>query len=152
MSAVRFTPFGLRVCQFYWAGDTVQEIARRFAVPTSRVQSLLATPEAKQILDALVDGTLSTMLEVNAHIQAAAPAVAQEKIRLALESPDDRVRASSCKDILEMAVGTPTKKVEIRHAVADKAREGLSEDQLREQLRRKLGMGEQDKPPNGLLN
>lgn len=152
----KFTPFGLRVCQFYWAGDTIQEIARRFSVPTSRVQALLATPEAKQILDALTEGTLSTMLEVNAHIQAAAPAIAQEKIRLALESPDERVRSTSCKDILEMAVGTPTKRVEIHHATsADKAREGMDEHALREHLRRKLGLADEPKSdldPNRVLN
>jgi len=118
------------------------------------VQSLLATPEAKQILDALCEGTLSTMLEVNAHIQAAAPAVAIEKIRLALESPDDRVRATSCKDILEMAVGTPTKKVEIRHTdVADKARAGMDEAALREHLRKKLGIvDEADLAPDRIIN
>lgn len=148
----KFTPFGLRVCQFYWAGETIQEIARRFSVPTSRVQSLLATEEARKILDMLCDGTLSTMLEVNATIQAAAPAVAMEKIRLALESPDDRVRSTSCKDILEMAVGTPTKKVEIHHTEGKSEHAGMSEEDIREQLRKKLGIAKDDLAPTRVLN
>ncbi len=148
----KWTPFGLRVCQFYWAGETVQEIAKRFGVTVSRVQSLLATDEAKKIIECLCDGTLSTMLEVNATIQACAPAVAAEKIRLALESPDDRVRSTSCKDILEMAVGTPTKRIEIRRESAKSEHAGMDETELRQHLRRKLGIEPADLDPSRVLN
>ena len=131
-------------------GETINEIGTKFAIPTSRVQAILASPEAQEILSLLRDNVLNSMLEVNSMAQAIAPTIMERKIHLALNSADERVQDKACTDLLHMAVGTPTKKVQISHTdpVTERHKD-MSEDDLREALRRKLGV---TGPDGRLLN
>jgi hypothetical protein len=139
--ALKYTPLALRICQFYWYGENHDQLAKRFSVTKSYVQSALSTPECRAILEELENRTLDTMLQVATTAQAIAPAIMEEKIRLALESPDDRVRATSCKDILEMAGHSPVKRIQLNRPDAAGAKhEGMSESELRDSLKKKVGI------------
>jgi len=150
----RFTPTALRVVQYYWWGETHEEIGARLGLPVSRARGILASGEAKAILEHLKNNTMNAMLEVNTTLQAIAPVILQEKFRLATEDADSRVRNSACKDLLEMAVGKPINKVQISHTdpISD-AHRNLTEDDIRNNLRKKIGIDpEKDLSPTRVLN
>jgi len=137
----KYSPLCLRVCQFYWYGENHDQIAKRFGLTKSHVQSILAAPESQAIIDELVNHTMDTMLQVATQAQAIAPIIMQEKIRLALEDPDSKVRTTNCKDILEMAGHAPIKRIQLNRPDANSEKhKDMSESELRENLKRKIGI------------
>jgi len=96
---VKFTPLSLRICHMFWWGRNATEIAAHFRLTTSQVQHILATPECKEIIELMKRNVITSMLEVSSAIQAIAPAILEEKARLALECDDPRsgtVRVMTC--------------------------------------------------------
>jgi adenosine deaminase len=149
---VKFTPLSLRICHMFWWGRNATEIAAHFRLTTSQVQHILATPECKEIIELMKRNVITSMLEVSSAIQAIAPAILEEKARLALECDDPRVRDRACNDLLQWAIGTPTKRVEIRTAPQTEAHEDMSEEDIREELRKRVGLIAGDLGPNRVLN
>ncbi len=154
MPIIKYTPMALRVCQQYWYGRNLDEIARMFDIPKSRVQALLALPETQSIMEELTNHTLDTMLQVATSAQAAAPACMEEKVKLALEDPDSRVRTMNCKDILEMAGHSPVKRIQLNRPDANTEKHAnMDEHELREAVKKKVGIvNPGDLDPGRVLN
>ena len=132
----RFRPSHLRVVALEWAGLDNLEIANRTGYSVQHVSNILTTPEAEEIRIELRKNTLDTMTDIQLEVQAIAPTILHEKIRLAINANDERVRSTSCTDLLHMAGHSPVKRLQLEKIdkgdadLADK-----SEDELRSLVR-----------------
>lgn len=154
----RFSPAHYRVVYAYWAGvpnqagpqATVGEIAAFIGYSTTHVQMILASDQAQEILQELHEKKVDTISDVEVAAQAVAMPVFQEKVRLALQGNDERVRNSACTDVLAIAGHQPIKRVSIERPDAVRERYGaLSDEELRKMIRDELGVAPPEEPAKG---
>ena len=129
----KWKPDYLRITISFWNGLTPTEIAAETGYSYTHVTQVLASERAQEILEQLTSATLDTVNEVQSVAQAVAPAVMEEKVRLALSAKDERVRNTSCSDILNIAGHQPVKRVQIEKPLSEAERyRDRSEDELRD--------------------
>ena len=132
-------PIDMRIALMHWEGYTDIEIAQSLGCSTQKIASVLASANVQQLFAELRDGILDTMLDVRTMAQAIAPRVMEEKISLALDSPDPRVRSVNCKDLLEMAGHRPPDRVQIEKIDrVSEAYVGKTEEEIRAEILRAL--------------
>lgn len=132
----RYNPTHLAILRL-WAhgGMTHAEVAAIVGCSSGLVSQVVGSPLAQELLGTLQDKILDTTLDVQQTLQAAAPLVMQEKLRLALNARNESVRNSACTDIIHMAGHMPLRRMQIEQTVEQKDKfEGLSEEQIREQI------------------
>lgn len=128
-------PIYLRILRLYWMGEQQVEIARRLGVSTATVGSVINSDRGKEILTQLQNETFDSMLAVMNEAQAVAPELLQEKIKLALYSPDERIRTRNTSDLLAIAGHVPLHRVSIeRPDPLDKKYENITPEQLKVEL------------------
>ena len=131
----KFRPDHIRTIRLYWQGYTAGEIATFIGASEQHVRLIINSDEGQSMLAALKNHTINSMDEIQDEMQLAAPLAAREKIRLALEAQDERVRNIACTDILAIAGHSPVKRVSVERT--DKVGEdveNLTEDQIRERI------------------
>ena len=134
-STPRWKPLHCHIIRLYWLGFEPDDIAGRFGIPLSTVQSVIRSDQAKVILRELESKAYDSALDVITAAQAAAPEMLQEKITLALSSPDERVRSRNATDVLAIAGHTPVHRVSIeRPDPISEAYKDKTPDQLRKEL------------------
>lgn len=109
----KWTPRLLQVLRLYYQGHTYDEIASLTGYHYQSVAQLINSPASRDILAKFQDKTLDTILDIQADVQAIAPAALEEKVRLALSAKDERVRNTACSDILAMAGHKPIDRVSL---------------------------------------
>ena len=136
----RFSPIHLRICVMHWHGLSAGEIASAVRRTPQTVSNVINSDEGMEILAELGRRSLDTVMEVQAVAQAYAPSAIEQLVHLMFESKDDRVRKTSCTDILAIAGHQPVKRIAIERPdpVSEKYRE-MTEDQIKEKLLAELG-------------
>ena len=133
--ARKFWPFVLHVVQLSWNGMDEDEIALHVGKTKQEVLKILASDQAKQIYARLEAQTLDTMGQVQAVLQAAAPKLMEEKVRLALSARSEAVRNSATGDLLDRAGHVAVKQLEIRRGdEVEEAYRDKSEDEIRDMI------------------
>jgi len=147
-----FRPDHIRCVRLYWQGYNAGEIANFTGLTQQHVTLILNTDEAKAMLAQLKSHTINSIDEVQDEAQLAAPLCMREKVRLALESSDERVRNVACSDILAIAGHSPVKRVVLDRQPADATQvEGLDENAIRNDILKDLFTDGPQKPPEGTL-
>ncbi len=109
-------------------------------VTPQHVSNLLNTPEALEMLSQFQDKTLDTIMDIQLDAQAIAPAIFEEKVRLALTAKDERTRNTACSDILNIAGHMPVRRVVIEQPDRQAERfDKMTNDELRAEM---LGIDE----------
>jgi hypothetical protein len=132
-------PSDMRIALLHWQGFTQEEVADMMGVTSQTVHNVLQCPAMQAFFEDVRAGVLDTMLDVQTTAQAIAPRIMQEKISLALDCPDARVRSTNCKDLLEMAGHKPPEHIEVVRS--DKVSEKYgkkTEKEIREEILRGL--------------
>lgn len=136
----RLKPAHLLVIRLFWAGETYVDIAQKTGYTPQHVMNIVKSDEAQEILQQLQNTSLDSMDEIHEALNDAAPEILSEQIRLALRSPDERIRATVGRELLHMAGHAPVKRVTLdRASDVHKKYEGLTEEQLRDKLINELG-------------
>ena len=132
-------PIHTRIVLLHWDGYTNKEISVLLNVSPATVSDVLNSGPAQEMMQKVVNGTIDTMMEIQAKAQAVAPLALEEKISLALEDKDPRIRSTNCKDLLEMAGHRPVERISIERPdpVGEKYKE-KTEQEIREELLREL--------------
>jgi hypothetical protein len=130
----------MRICVLHWNGLSAAEVASAVRRTPQTVSNVINSDEGMEILAELGRRSLDTVLDVQATAQAYAPSAIEELVRLMFESKDDRVRKTSCTDILAIAGHQPVKRIAIERPdpVVDRYRE-MTEEQIKEKLLAELG-------------
>lgn len=149
----RFRPQHIQIVRLAWQGYEQQEIASFLGCSSGHVSQILACDEARAIMEGLRQHAISSMDEVQDEAQLVAPLVMREKIRLALDAQDERVRNIACTDILAIAGHTPVKKLQIeRNDPKLDEIERKTPEELREGLRALIGLKDEKGADGKLLN
>jgi predicted transcriptional regulator len=149
----RFRPQHIQVVRLTWQGYSQQEIAEFLGVSSGHVSQVLGCDEAQAMLKQLTQHAISSMDEVQDEVQLVAPLVMREKIRLALDAQDERVRNIACTDILAIAGHTPVKKLQIeRNDPRQDELERKTPEELRAGLRSLIGLKDEKGADGKLLN
>jgi len=128
-------PRHLLVYQLHARGLFNKDIAWIVGIAESTVSMILGTPIAKELFNEMQAIGFDTIADVQQMVQVAAPAIIQEKVRLALSATDERVRSTSCMDILAIAGHKPISRVVIEQPSLGRGKyEGLGEEELRMEL------------------
>jgi len=123
------------VLRLYYQGHTNAEIAAITGFSDQHVTDIINTDSSKEILGRFQDKTIETILDVQSDAQAIAPAIFEEKIRLALGAKSEQVRNNACSDILAIAGHKPIDRVSLAMDRPDKdPYEGKSEAEIREAI------------------
>lgn len=137
-----FRPRHLAVLRLWAQGYTNDEIATMTNYTPSVVSQITNCPEAKALMAEMQDSTFASIADVQTTLQACAPALLEEKIKLALTAKDERVRSVSCSDLLGLAGHTPVKRVELTKVEEiENDYAGKSDEEIREHIRQELGLG-----------
>jgi len=138
----KFRPLHMLILRLHFQGWTADEIGQELDCSAQTVYRIVGLPESLEILEMFQKKTVDTILDISGDLQAVAPAVFEEKLKLALKAKDERVRNIACTDILNMAGHSPIKRVQVEQVdpVEDKYK-GKSAEQIR-----KLLAGEGDDP------
>lgn len=122
--------------RMWFAGMSQTDIATKLGTTIATVNRVCNSVEGNELLSDMHSQTLDTILDIQTQAQIVAPAIFEEKLRLALTSDDDRVRTTNCTDILNMAGHTPIKRVEMtdNRNSRDEDYAGLTADELRQKL------------------
>lgn len=151
----KFKPAHIHIIRLAWQGHTNFEIASHLGCTEQHVSNIINCDEGQALLAELKNHSISSMTEVQDELQLVTPLILREKIRLALESSDEKVRSTSCSDLLAIAGHTPVRKLEIHREVPDTADlSGKTNEELRSHLLKELGIEDKDKeekPPKGTL-
>lgn len=139
----KLKPDHLLVARLWLQGLNNQEIAQATGYHPYHVGRIVASPQFQDILKEISERTIDTSFDLRADAQAVAPAVFNEKVRLALHGADERVRNIACTDVLNIAGHVPVRRVEFDN-VTEKPDPyaGKSEDEIRKELAKDLGLGE----------
>lgn len=121
----KFKPQHVNIVRLAWQGYTVYEIAQFIGMSEAHVSSVINCDEAQALFSQLREHAINSSDEIQDEAQLIAPRVMQEKIRLALEADDERVRNIACSDILAIAGHTPVKKMEITRS--DVSRDSIAQ-------------------------
>jgi hypothetical protein len=143
----RYNPFLLRVLILSYEGHTTSEIAMQTGKSDSYISGLLNSDEAKAIYLQLENQTLDTFRQTQTLIQAAIPAILQEKIRLALFANNEAVRNRAAQNILELGGHVAVQQLEIRKP--DQIEEEFR-DKSEEDIRNEILAGLEDDKPTTL--
>ncbi len=109
------------------------EIGQMTGYSMKHVSDIIASEQAQEILADLTAKRLDTMGHIELVAQAIAPQIMNEKIRLALQGNDERVRNSACSDILNIAGHQPIKRVQVERVESvDEKYKDLTDEQIRE--------------------
>lgn len=111
-SVRKLKPDYLLVARLWLQGLNHTEIAGVTGYTPVHVGRIVASPYFQDILKEISEHTISTAFDVRADAQVVAPAVFNEKVRLALGANDERVRNIACTDVLNMAGHMPVRRVE----------------------------------------
>lgn len=137
----KLNPTHYRILLLHWHGLSHGEIAAELGVAAQTVSSLVCSEAGEAILSELAKRSLDTVADVQLVAQALAPAVMEEKARLALGAKDERVRNIACTDILNMAGHQPVRRVLVEKADSiDEAYRDKSVEELRQVVLEKLGI------------
>lgn len=148
----KFKPDHIRIVRLCWQGYTHAEIANFLGMSNAHVTLVLACDESQAMLAELRRHSINSMDEVQDEMQLVAPLAAREKIRLALEANDERVRNIACSDILAIAGHSPVKRVSVERGDVEKEDISmLSEDEIRSRILADI-VGPQAAPKGTLLN
>lgn len=130
-------PFLTPVVRHHFLGVPVHEIAKKLKLPKDVVAGIISTQPAQELIKRLQDKAFDSMAEVESELQAAAPELLREKIRLALESNNEHIRTRNTNELLQMAGHVPMHRLMIERPdpILEKYR-GMDEGQIREELRR----------------
>lgn len=132
---IRFKPRDLRVAMMSYYGATNKDIAHALGMHEISIGNILRSPTILEFIEDLKTKSIETMSQVAEMAQLAAPAVMEEKIRLALSARDERVRNTAAKDILEIAGHSPVKRVVVeKEAPSESTYHNKTEDELRAEL------------------
>lgn len=144
----RHKPFHIRCALLSLAGLTNKEIALEVSKSPETISAVLASAEVQAFLAEYRGQALNSMLEVQTMAQAIAPVAMHEKIRLALNGRDERVRNTACKELLEIAGHTPLHRVSVDRPdhVSEKYAERSDED-IRREIEQALGVGASSADP-----
>ena len=149
----KFKPMHVQIVRLTWQGYTAVDVAQFLGLSEIHVRNIINCDEAQALLSQMKDHAISSSDEVQDEAQLVAPLVMREKIRLALDAQDERVRNIACTDILAIAGHTPVKKLEIQRS--DASRDDLTRktpEQIREDILKDLGIAETKAPDGTLLN
>lgn len=129
----KLSPRHLQVIRYHWQGDTADEIALKTRYIPEHISTIINSEAGQEALRELSSGSLDSTTFVETLAQAMAPVCMEELFRLATGSVDERVRKSSCRDVLDIAGHVPVRRISLERVdpVADKYSD-LTEEQLRE--------------------
>lgn len=136
-----YKPLHLRMIHMYHQGFTMDEIALEVGTTPQQVSNIIATPEAQDLLARVREATFDSIIDIRTNFQSMAPECASKLFNLAMTAKDSRTQLSACTAILDRAGHTATKRVEIG-APGDFEKDitDLTEDELRDDIRRELGL------------
>lgn len=106
----------LRIVMLQMQGHTEAEIAVMTGYSGSGVSTILTSPDAEIIRREITSRVIDTMADIQSDIQALAPTMLQEKLKLAMTAKSETVRNNAITDLLELAGHTPVKQVSIHRA------------------------------------
>ena len=128
----RLSPKQLEVVRLHWQGWSAVEISGHTEYTVEHISNILNSQVGQEYLEDMIKGSLDCTSYVETFAQAVSPMVMHEKFRLSLEAKDERVRSSSCSDILNIAGHQPVKRVQIDRVdpVVGKY-DGMTEEEIR---------------------
>lgn len=142
-----------RVMQLHWAGWGNIEVAALTGYSPEHITNIIHSAEGEEIISRLKNHTMDTMADVADQIQAIAPAALDQKIKLALDSPDEKLRSVNCHQLLEMAGHSGIRRVQVeRRPAGAENYDGLSEAELRTKINKDLGIEDGDLSPDRVVN
>ncbi len=157
-----FKPEHIHIVRLHWQGYSNTEIAQHLQLSETHVSVVINCDAAKQLLNELREHTIDGYAETQDDFQLVLPLIRREKIRLALESGDERIRNMACSDILAIAGHSPVRRLEITRGSAQQAIDKLTPEQLRDAILADIGakLAEPETPaadesgpgPDDLLN
>lgn len=149
----KFKPVHVQIVRLAWQGYEASEIAQVLSLSEIHVRNIINCDESQAMLAQMKEHAINSSDEVQDECQLVAPLMVREKIKLALEAKDERVRGINASDILAIAGHTAVKKLEITRS--DASRDDLSKktpQQMRDEILADLGIKqEQSKAPDGTL-
>ena len=143
----RYNPIVLRLQLLLWSGHDQHAAALILGKTDAWVSNILTTDEAKEIYSHLESQIIDSTRQVQAALQAAAPAVIEEKISLALNAKNETVRNAAGQQILEMAGHSAIRHLEIHRPdeIAESYKD-KTEAEIRAEILRGLSEGEDETP------
>jgi hypothetical protein len=137
-----FRPEHLHIVRLHWQGYSNAEIAQFLQLSEGHISNILNCDEAKRLLGQLQEHTIDSYADTQDDFQLVMPLIRREKIKLALEATDERVRNMACSDILAIAGHTPVRRLEItRGSDSRKAElEKMTPEQLRDAILDDIGL------------
>jgi len=117
----------LRIIQMRAAGFKNNEIAEAMEMSPSRVCTVLAQPESRELLAYLIGYAADDVLDVRARIKAVAPEMLEHIVETTRNTRNEKLRSDNAFKILEMAgyKATETKKVEVTARIEGDQAAGL---------------------------
>ena len=139
----KINPRHLIVLKLHWKGIGNQQIADIVGITAQHVSNIINMPVARELYATFQENVFESLADVQETLQAAAPELLNEKLRLALNAKDERVRSTSCTELLQMSGHKPVSRivVERQDSPHDKYA-NMSEDQLRHELLKGVGNAE----------
>jgi hypothetical protein len=149
----KFKPVHVQIVRLCWQGYSAVEIAQFLGISEIHVRNIINCDEAQAMLSQMKEHAINSSDEIQDEAQLVAPLVMREKIRLALEAGDERVRNVACSDILAIAGHTAVKKLEISRS--ENSRDDLTRKtprELQEDILKDMGIDATKAPDGTLLN
>jgi predicted transcriptional regulator len=134
----RLSPLHLEIIRRHFNFESGSEIALALGITQCLVSNVLNSEQGLEVVEQLWSRKFDSMLEVGQQLQAVAPYIVQEKIKLALTARDERVKNTACTDILHMAGHVPVRRVEIDDLRPDSKFSGKSEEEMRAMILEEL--------------
>jgi len=154
-----FKPEHIHIVRLHWHGYDNSEIAQMLGCSEPHVSLIINCDEAQKLLQQLKEHAIDSYQDTQDDFQLVLPLVRKEKIKLALEATDERVRNMACSDILAIAGHTPQHRVELTRGKDSESRklDQMTPDQLRDAIMDDLGIPkivtpDPNKPPDDMLN
>lgn len=140
-----FKPRHLAILRLYYQGMSQVDIAACLGLSQRLVTEIVNSPAAKELEAEFQRQTFSSITDVQLQLQAIAPAALEETVRLAFHANDEKVRMTSCQNILEMAGHKAPIKQMIEHkSKVEEEFRGKTEEELRRELLEAVGAIDED--------
>src|SRR5215472_15463156 len=136
-----FKPEHIHIVRLHWNGYDNSEIAQFLGCSETHVSLVLNCDEAKRLLQQLREHTIDSFDDTQDDFQLVLPLVRREKIKLALEATDERVRNIACSDILAIAGHSPVRRLEVSRTDRKQSDpEKMTPDELRDAILNDIGL------------
>jgi len=138
---IKLHPKHYTMIRLMFAGRTEDEIATELSCSYQQVHQVLIGDAAREVINRVYSGVLDLVPELAQQAMMAAPAMLEQKIWLAMNSGDHRVRSTCTSDVMGLVGLAPIKRVSVTvedHDLRDL--DGMTADQIRAKVLEGLGL------------